>query len=84
MKEGFLDDLTTQLKETMASLESDTREMFKGVKPYRMVKMSPEDRIAEYLNLAPEVKQQLRVTSPEWAIEENELVETIKRRIQNV
>lgn len=58
MQDSFLDVLTDEMKNTLTSLKGEVRQMFKGNKPYRGVKISDADRIAKYLSITPQQHQQ--------------------------
>ena len=58
MEKTFLDILTDEMKETMLTIRAETKDIFKGKQPYRKVKVDDADRIAQYLTLSPQVKQQ--------------------------
>jgi hypothetical protein len=60
MEKGYFDVLTDELKNTMASIRTETKDMFKNTKPYRAVKVPNVDQLANYLNITPEVDQKLQ------------------------
>ena len=59
MELSFADVLTDQLKITLSSIREQTREMFKNKKPYRAIKVTDEERIANYLSITPDIDAQL-------------------------
>ena len=66
MKDNFLDDITTGLREAMASLELDTRAMFKGVKPYRTKAKSKKEAFNDYMSTDPSVHEAMRQQYPDY------------------
>ncbi len=63
MELSFADVLTNEMISTLGSIKTEVREMFKNKQPYRTVKVSEADRIADYLSrkavMSPEVDAQL-------------------------
>ncbi len=62
MAKSVFDLAVDELLERQKLTKIKLREMFKGVKPFRMEKVSDEDRIADYMKWAnnPEMEQELR------------------------
>lgn len=62
---NLLDRRTDLLKETILRMKSHVHETFGKEDPYRMVKMSDEEAVAQFMSFDPEVKEQFRTESPE-------------------
>jgi hypothetical protein len=60
MELSFTDVLTNEMKDVMSTLKTETREMFKNTKPFRQVKVTDTERIADYLSTPTEVQDKLR------------------------
>ena len=62
MEKSVFDITVDILIERQKLTRAKLREMFKGVKPFRMEKVSDEDRIAKYMQWAnnPEMEGELR------------------------
>lgn len=62
---SLLDRRTDLLKETILRMKGHVHEVFKDTDPYRKVKMSDEEAVAQFMSFDPEVKEQFRIQSPE-------------------
>ena len=58
MDKTFVDVLTEEMKESMIQIRGEVRDMFRGKDPYRQVKQTDADRIAQYLATTPQQRQQ--------------------------
>ncbi len=59
---SIFDMAVDELLELQKSTKIELRKMFKGVRPFRMEKVSDEDRIADYMKWAsnPQMEMELR------------------------
>ena len=60
MQDSFLDVLTDEMKNTLTSLKGEVRQMFKGTKPYRGVKVDDAEKIQKYLAIQPSQHEQYK------------------------
>ena len=77
---SMLDRRTDLLKATILRMRGHVHETFKKTDPYRMVKMSDDDILAQYSQLDPMVAEQLRQTVPENMARLEKKVSDITRR----
>ncbi len=61
---NMMDRRTDLLKETILRMKGHVHETFKNTDPYREVKMSDEEAVAQYMSFDPQVKEQFRTQSP--------------------
>ena len=66
MKTGMWDYITDQMKNEIENIRTTIQIDFKGTKPYRQVRITPEEQVAKYLSYPEPVKQQLRQDFPQW------------------
>ena len=82
-----MDRITDKLKERINRIGVRARGQFKGTNPYRMEKVSPEERIMNYQQLLdnPDIEQQLRTQVGNAPIDKMHLDmrELINRRQSN-
>jgi len=64
MELNFADILTDEMKSAMITLKAETKEMFRNTRPFRQVRVTNTERIANYLNTPPEVHQNWQSTNP--------------------
>ena len=62
---GILDIATDILKQDVENIKSYIHSTMKGDDPYRKVKKSDEEAVAQYMSFDPQVKEQFRTQSPE-------------------
>ena len=68
MKRGMLDIAADMLKSDLQGIKSFIQATHKGEVPFRKVKQSNEDAIAQFLSLDPQVKQEHAQQNPEaWS-----------------
>lgn len=60
MEKSFLDIYVDELKDTLQSIRFETQQMFRGKKPFRMEKMTPEQRIDRFLQITPDMEAEMR------------------------
>ncbi len=65
MTKSLLDRRTDLLKDTILRMKGYVHETFGKTDPYRQVKMSDEEAVAEYMSFGPQVKEQFRTQSSE-------------------
>jgi len=80
-----MDRITDKLKERITRISVRAQGQFKGTNPYRMEKVSPEERIRNYMNITPDIRQQLSAQFGEDSVTkmDAEMHELINRRQGN-
>jgi hypothetical protein len=79
MQDSFLDVLTDEMKNTLTSLKGEVRQMFKGTKPFRGVKIDDAEKIQTYLNIKPQQHEQYRA---QFGDEYMKYVSSMEQKIQ--
>ena len=85
MRENRLDVITDKIKARITRITANAQRQFKGTNPYRKERIPDEERIQSYLNLTPDVEQELRMQFGDEPIEQMHLNmrEMINRRLRN-
>jgi len=60
-----MDRITSLVKERLYRISGEIGKQYKNTDPYRKVKMTDEESVAQYMSFDPEVKEQFRTQSPE-------------------
>lgn len=60
MRENRMDRITNKLRKRVDRLLGSAHKQFKGTNPYRKERIPDEERIMNYMNLTPDVEQELR------------------------
>jgi len=85
MRENILDIRTDKIKARVNRIVKTAQRQFKGTNPYRKERIPDEERIQNYLNLTPDVEQEMRTQFGDGAVDQMHLnmSELINRRLRN-
>ena len=74
MDEGFANIVTDLLKEAMVDVRTELKDMFKGTRPFRKVKVSGRERLFNYEQIPQQIKMQFHQQFPqEFALLEQDI-----------
>ena len=84
MRENRLDIITDKIKARITRITANAQKQFKGTNPYRKERIPDEERIMNYLNLTPDVEQEMRMQFGDENIEQMHLnMQELMRRKGN-
>ena len=82
MKENRYDRVVSNITERMGRVNQKISTEFKGRNPFDKEPKSPEDMVAEYLNMTPENKQFIAQSFPEqWGKHEQKIQGILRRKM---